>query len=119
MTEITKLLDNRAEEEYNRLMFGENFSGGLHALLPAWLEFDDTAVECIVCIVILRRCYDIADISMGELYSLYCRTMEFIHTMYALRLSGDVLTKKTFLRFLVTYPQIMKTPSASPEMQED
>lgn len=107
MTEITKLLDDKAMRDFESLMYGEDGMGGLTDSLPVGLTFDDIAVECVCCLMMLKQQYKLSGLSNNKLFQLYAATMDYISVEHR-DIGGceSVFSRKFFKKFLKAYPQI-------------
>lgn len=109
MTEITKLLKGKAKQDFDNLMYGEDYESGLLNSLPIGLAFADEAVECIYCMVILKQTYDLSEQSKSRLYYLYEKILDHIAEKHPdVKICENVYTKKYFKKFINAYPQILK-----------
>lgn len=107
MTEITKLLDDKAKRDFESLMYGEDGMGGLTDSLPVGLTFDDIGVECICCLMILKQQYRLSGLSNNKLCRLYAATMDYISVEHQdIKTSGSIFTPPYFAKFVNAYPQI-------------
>lgn len=102
MTKIIKLLDGKAAQEFDNLVYED---GGLMEFLPVGLTFDDVALDCIAVLVILEQKFDLDCTGKNKLYRLYMSTLDFIAEQYGEKefLCGSCFTKKSFFRFMNTY----------------
>lgn len=102
MVKIVELLDSKAEQEFDNLIYED---GGLMELLPAGLTFSDEALECIAVLVILEQKYDLNCVGKNKLYRLYIATLDFIAKEYGETqfLCGSYFTKKAFFEFMNTF----------------
>lgn len=94
MTNIVKLMDDKAAQEFDNLVYED---GGL--------TFDDVALDCIAVLVILEQRFDLDSIGKNKMYRLYTAMLGFIAEKYgeAEFLCGSYFTKKSFFRFMNAY----------------
>lgn len=108
MTEITRLLNEEQEKEFDNLMYGEEGKSGLLKRFPSWAGINDVGIDCICCMLILKQQHDVAAISKNQLYSLYCAAMDFIAEEYPdIKTSCSVLNRREFAKFINRYPQLI------------
>lgn len=110
MTEITKLLKGKTAQEFDALMYGVGSSDyDLYQITSPGLTFNDTAIECICCLLILQQCCDLSDMSKNRCYSLYCTLLGYIgEERPDIKLCDSVFTRPYFAKFINTYPQILQ-----------
>lgn len=110
MTEITKLLNEEAKEEFEKIMYGDKNKGGLYNMLLPGTTFDDVAIECICTMLILAQNYDVNSVGKNKFFEMYVSTIDFIHREYDLQFAGSVYTRRGFLEFMKAYFPNWKKP---------
>lgn len=108
MTEITRLLNEEQEKEFDCLMYGADGKSGLLEKLPAWAGINDVGIDCICCLLLLKGEFDFSDAGNNQIYKLYCETMDSIEDNYPdILTSGSVFNRDVFAKFVNAYPQII------------
>lgn len=108
MTEITRLLNEEQEKEFDRLMYGADGKSGMLGKLPPWAGVNDVGIDCICCLLLLKGEFDFSDAGNNQIYKLYCETMDAIEKDRSdIETSKSVFNRDVFAKFVNAYPEIL------------